>query len=102
MAEMDIYEDNLAFSAEEPFFKGHFPGYPVTPGVVLIGKAVEAAERMVGQRIVLKGIKKVKFSQPVLPGEMVDLRLERLGDDEIAYRFSKAGALCASGTLCLS
>lgn len=99
---MEIYEDNLAFSADAPFFRGHFPGYPVTPGVVLIGRAVEVAERMVGQRIVLKGIKKVKFSQPVLPGEMVGLLLERRGDGEIAYRFSKGESICASGTLCLS
>ena len=99
---MDIWEDSLAFGAEEPFFKGHFPGHPVTPGVILIGKAVEAAERMIGRRIVLKSIRKVKFSHPVLPGETVDIRLERRGEGEITYRFSKAGALCASGTLCLS
>ena len=85
------------FSAVEPFFRGHYPGSPVTPGVILIDRAVSSAEKMLGRRIVLTGIKKVKFSNPVLPDEMVSLKLESRGEGEISYSFSKDGVQCASG-----
>ena len=91
----------LSFSTAEPFFKGHYPGNPVTPGVVLLDRAVHAAESMMGRKIALSGVKKVKFPNPVLPDEVVSLRLEAKGEKEISYSFLKKGVMCASGILCL-
>ena len=87
------------FSAAEPFFRGHYPGSPVTPGVILIDRAVLAAEKMLGRKIVLTGMKKVKFSSPVLPDEVVSLTLELRAEGEMAYSFFKDSAHCASGVL---
>ena len=98
---MDICETEVSFSADEPFYRGHYPGTPVTPGVMLIDRAVKAAERMLGRNVALKGMKKVKFSKPVLPGETVALKLERRGEGEISYSFSRDGTQCASGILVL-
>lgn len=92
-------ETTLKFSADEPFFKGHYPGFPVTPGVMLIDRAVTAAKGMLGRDFVLKGIRKVKFSNPVLPDESVSLKVESRREGEISYCFSKEGMLCASGVL---
>ena len=92
-------ETTLKFSSGEPFFKGHYPDFPVTPGVMLIDRAVAAAKRMLGGDFVLKGIRKVKFSNPVLPDEAVSLKVESRGEGEISYCFSKEGMLCASGIL---
>jgi len=92
-------ETTLKFSADEPFFKGHYPDFPVTPGVMLIDRAVTAAKGMLGRDFVLKGIRKVKFSNPVLPDEAVFLKVESRGKGEISYCFSKEGQLCASGIL---
>ena len=92
-------ETTLKFSADEPFFKGHYPDFPVTPGVMLIDRAVTAAKNMLGRNFVLKGIRKVKFSNPVLPDEAVSLKVEPRGEGEISYCFSKEGMLCASGIL---
>ena len=99
---MDVFETEISFPADEPFFRGHYPGNPVTPGVILIDRAVKAAERMLGCSFSLKGMKKVKFSRPVLPGETVALRLERKGEEEISYSFLKDGAQYASGILVLT
>lgn len=92
-------ETILKFSADEPFFKGHYPDFPVTPGVMLIDRAVTAAKGMLGRDFVLKGIRKVKFSNPVLPDESVSLKVESRREGEISYSFSKEGMLCASGIL---
>ena len=92
-------ETTLKFSADEPIFKGHYPDFPVTPGVMLIDRAVTVAKGMLGRDFVLKGIRKVKFSNPVLPDEAVSLKVEPRGEGEISYCFSKEGMLCASGIL---
>ena len=95
-------ETEIAYPSDASFYKGHFPGFPVTPGVMLIDSAVANAEKMMGCEIVLDCIKKVKFSKPVLPGESILLRLDRRGDREIAYSFSKDAVQCASGVLVYS
>lgn len=92
-------ECEIRFSAGEPFFKGHFPGRPVTPGVMLIDRAVAAAEKLLGRKLALKGMRKVKFSNPVLPGESVRLELVQRAEDEVSYVYSKESARVASGTL---
>lgn len=92
-------ECEIGFPADEPFFKGHFPGHPVTPGVMLIDRAVAAAENMLGHGLVLKGMRKVKFSNPVLPGESVRLELVQRGEGEVSYSYSKENVRVASGTL---
>ena len=93
------YEAELSFLASEPFFKGHYPGRPVTPGVMLIDKAVRAAEHMLGRKVAVKSIRKVKFSAPVLPEETVLLKLDRRAEGESAYSFSRDGTQCACGIL---
>jgi 3-hydroxymyristoyl/3-hydroxydecanoyl-(acyl carrier protein) dehydratase len=96
---MEYSESELTFTASEPFFRGHYPGHPVTPGVMLLDRAVSEARRIAGRSFVLKGVRKVKFSRPVLPDEPVSLRLERRGEGEISYSFTKDGMSCASGIL---
>jgi 3-hydroxyacyl-[acyl-carrier-protein] dehydratase len=69
-------------TVNEPFFAGHFPGYPIMPGVLIVeamaqtGAALlltEVADRE--QKLILfTGIEKARFRKPVVPGDQ--LRLE--------------------------
>ena len=99
MNSMGQMELEVVFGSEEPFFEGHFPGRPVTPGVMLIDRGVAAAGKTLGRNVVPKSIRKVKFSNPVLPDETVRLKMDRRDEGEVAYLFSKDGAPCASGVL---
>jgi 3-hydroxyacyl-[acyl-carrier-protein] dehydratase len=80
-------------SPDEDYFRDHFPGYPVVPGVLVLeslaqlgGRLVEASVMKASGRRVLPMLAKVeqgKFLRPVKPGDRLDLRVDlvALGDD---------------------
>ncbi len=67
--------------ADEDWARGHFPGDPVLPGVLLVEALAQAAAlvfladpKLAGARVFLLGVDKMRFRKPVRPGD--DLRLE--------------------------
>ena len=74
------------FTEKDFFFKGHFPGYPVVPGVVLIetmAQAGGAGMRKLGVMgddalFFLATVDKVKFRRQVRPGDEVRLEITNL------------------------
>lgn len=61
---------------DSPIFKGHFPEYPITPGVCLIQIIKELAERLLERQITLKGVRAVKFLSVVKPGQCLNIEIE--------------------------
>ena len=67
----------------EPFFQGHFPGYPVMPGVLIIEAMAQvgAVGVMAGgehkEKLALfAGIDGVRFRRQVLPGDVLRMEVE--------------------------
>lgn len=96
--------DTLSYELRVPptldHFSGHFPGHPVLPGVVQVDWAIRlAAEHVVGTREAAS-VDRLKFTAPVPPGAVLDLRL--LHDAarrrvQFAYRLN--GRDCSSGVV---
>ena len=70
----------------EPFFQGHFPGFPVMPGV-LITEAMAQVGAILFLAIMeeprkniayLAGIDKARFRRPVVPGDQLRIEIEVL------------------------
>ena len=69
---------------EEPFFKGHYPGYPIMPGVLICECVFQAGAILMskkfptpnGQVPVMSRIQNVKFKKPVYPGSVLDIRVD--------------------------
>lgn len=82
-------------TANEPFFQGHFPGYPIMPGVLLLEALAQAGALMIlyefqgnGNKLIFfTGVDDCKFRKPVVPGDQV-----RLEVDVLAFR-STAGRM---------
>ena len=65
------------------WFKGHFPDYPVTPGVLMIEMLAQAGAvcmlskpEFKGKIGLFGGIDKAKFRRQVVPGDVLDLEVE--------------------------
>src|SRR5215467_12143514 len=61
-------------SINEPFFQGHFPGAPVTPGVLMLASLPDRETKLV----FFTGIDGAKFRKPVIPGDQLRLELDVL------------------------
>jgi 3-hydroxyacyl-[acyl-carrier-protein] dehydratase len=69
-------------TATEPFFSGHFPDFPVMPGVLIVEAMAQTAGVLVlksipdreSKLVLLVSIERAKFRRPVVPGDQ--LRLE--------------------------
>lgn len=87
---------------DHPAFRGHFPGYPLLPGALLLDWVIEraAAEWQVPSTAL--GIEQTKFLLPVRPGALIRLILAPIATSAATHRsFSVLvdEAVVASGTL---
>ncbi|KAA6462929.1 3-hydroxyacyl-ACP dehydratase FabZ [Acidobacteria bacterium AB60] len=68
----------------EPFFQGHFPGYPIMPGVLVVEAMAQAGgiimmyelEDRNSKLVVFTGIDEAKFRRPITPGDQVRIEVE--------------------------
>jgi len=72
-------------SANEPYFQGHFPGFPVMPGVLVIealaqvgAVAVLSMPGFANKLALFAGIDKARFRRQVMPGDTLRLEVELL------------------------
>ena len=70
-------------SANEPFFQGHFPGYKVMPGVLILEALAQVGAVALlsepenrGKLALFGGIKNARFKRQVRPGDVLELERE--------------------------
>ncbi|MBS4021796.1 MAG: 3-hydroxyacyl-ACP dehydratase FabZ [Dethiobacter sp.] len=67
----------------EPFFQGHFPGFPVMPGVLIVEAMAQVGAAAIlgmpenkGRLALFTGIDNLRFKRQVVPGDTLRLELE--------------------------
>jgi 3-hydroxyacyl-[acyl-carrier-protein] dehydratase len=73
-------------TVNEPFFQGHFPEYPIMPGVLIVEAMAQAGGTLLltevpdrhGKLMVFTGIERAKFRRPVTPGDQLRIEVEVL------------------------
>jgi 3-hydroxyacyl-[acyl-carrier-protein] dehydratase len=73
-------------SINEPFFQGHFPNYPIMPGVLVIESMAQAGGALLlteipdreSKLMVFTGIERAKFRRPVVPGDQLRIEINVL------------------------
>jgi 3-hydroxyacyl-[acyl-carrier-protein] dehydratase len=71
-------------TVNEPFFNGHFPDYPVMPGVLIVEAMAQVAGVLVlsqipdrkSKLVLLAGVDGAKFRKPVRPGDQLRIEMK--------------------------
>lgn len=83
-------------TVNEPFFQGHFPGYPVMPGVLIVESMAQTAAVLVvatlgpdaaGKTVYFMTIESAKFRRPVVPGDQLRLEVEKVRNRGTVWKF---------------
>jgi 3-hydroxyacyl-[acyl-carrier-protein] dehydratase len=80
-------------TAAEEYLADHFPGFPVLPGVFMLEAMVQAARRLLRDagrpRMVLGGVRALRYASLVRPGEALKVEVSVDGDmsgDSVRFR----------------
>lgn len=98
------------FPAEDPIFRGHFPGDPIVPGVLLIEALAQisgVAASLPGESgFLLSGVRVMKFPSAARPDQPISLEANRAGelDGHVLFdvKATTSGATVAEGRIILS
>lgn len=82
--------------ANHPALPGHFPGHPITPGVVLLNQVAKACAQWQAD-VRITAWTQVKFVSPLLPEEAFVIRLTPSLPDAARFTVHVDARLVASG-----
>jgi 3-hydroxyacyl-[acyl-carrier-protein] dehydratase len=82
-----------AFTGDEFWYRGHYPGFPLTPGVLLVEAGMQAGAVLLAGRAkgaansvpVATRINNVKFKQMVRPGDTITMTVDLVEELGGAY-----------------
>ena len=97
------------FTGREAFFRGHFPNYPVVPGVMIlecmaqaVGAAIMQNPKLKGKEAFFMSIDYAKFRKQVRPGDLLKIAIEVLRLGKITKIYAEAythNGLCTEAEL---
>lgn len=88
------YRTAFRVAPDHPSLPGHFPGYPLVPGVVLLEQVALALRAWRSQR--LARVVEAKFVAPLLPDEPAELSLTENGA-RVRFEIRRGEVLLARG-----
>lgn len=83
-------------TGDEDFFRGHFPGHPIMPGVLIVEAMAQTAgvlvvaslgEEAEGKLVYFMTVDSARFRKPVTPGDVLELSVELVRSKFNVYKF---------------
>ena len=100
----DRCEIELLVPADLGYFRGHFDGFAILPGVVQLHWTLQLGRRYLGLPAGPAASLQVKFRKPIRPAARLLLTLTRRaasGGEQLAFEYGWDGAPCSSGKILL-
>jgi 3-hydroxyacyl-[acyl-carrier-protein] dehydratase len=91
----------------EPHFQGHFPTFPVMPGVLIVEAMAQTSAILVvqtlgaeaeGKLVYFMSIDSAKFRKPVTPGDSLHIHVTKIQNRKSVWKFK--GEAMVNGVLC--
>jgi 3-hydroxyacyl-[acyl-carrier-protein] dehydratase len=106
----DLLVARRTWRPDEDFYRGHYPGAPITPGVLLCEAVFQAGALHLSRVLAEQGapagvpllvkISDVRFRNPVFPGDVVTIEVRK--KDTLGGFFMMSGAMKRGDTRILS
>ncbi len=82
-------------TGEESFFKGHFPGHPIMPGVLIVEAMAQTSAILVigtiskqpGSVVYFMSVEQARFRKPVFPGDRLVLDVVKIRNRGKVWKF---------------
>ena len=98
-----LLEGEWLVPADLDFLDGHFPQAPTVPGFVVLEVCLAFARQSTARpTLQLTGVSSAKFTQPLTPGNLIQIRATRTGEDLWDFKWERAGDSVAEVRLRLS
>jgi len=94
------------FQADEWFFQGHYPGFPIVPGVLLCEAAMQAGAVLLSKHVTGEGVSvagrlnDVKFKRMIRPGDTITI--ETTLDERMSDAFFLSAKVTCEGKLAVT
>ena len=94
------------FQADEWFFQGHYPDFPIVPGVILCEAAMQAGAVLLSKLVKSDGVpvagrlNDVKFKRMIRPGDTI--MIEAVLDDRMSEAFFLSSKVTCGGKLAVT
>lgn len=95
----------LTLTGKEDFFKGHFPGNPIMPGVLLQEAIFQTGAALMASKVggglgVVTRVQNAKFKNMARPGDLLEMEVELV--DSLANAYFMKGITKVAGKTILS
>lgn len=95
----EAVELELLAASSMLYFSGHFPGYPILPGVVQVDWALQLGRRYLSLGAASARSIQVKFRRPMPPAIVMTLSLSLGRHGQLAFEYRDADGVCSSGKI---
>jgi len=96
----DSLDIDLSIPGDLLYFQGHFPGFPVLPGIAQLDWAVREARRRFDKSGFVLNIQNLKFRELIRPGEKITLSLRSFADGGwVSFEYRRDQSIYSSGRL---
>jgi 3-hydroxymyristoyl/3-hydroxydecanoyl-(acyl carrier protein) dehydratase len=92
---------DVHIDAASPWFRGHFPGRPVLPGIAQMGMVFDLIQQDFNQPVRLTAVSRVRFKQLILPDDRIRIEVTPKANKTgmYAFRILKENELISNGIL---
>lgn len=93
---------DLTFLGDSAYFVGHFPKFPILPGVIQMHFVFLFIKRFFNCSAPAFDVVKLKYTSLILPDVTTNLELERLSNNEFVFCYAQHGKACSAGKIVIT